>query len=693
MNFNVDRNVAEEEAAKKRHSLIRLNIFFFGSFIMFTIIIVRLAVLQFVEGPSLVTPGEDPNVKHVPLPPIRGTIYDASNEKLAYSTPVQSLYMTLTGDYDYLTEAIELAKEIAARFKEFGDPAGEQQGIKDLIYAMDILSLRNGGFAPRRLKAGLTEKEVAYFTENKAKYPGLYIVEESTRNYYSDPNKGINGIAVQAVGYIKKFKGASTSLSVYKKIRAEKTDDPSVQYTELEDVGYDGLELQYQNELRGKNGYRSVSIDPRNMAAGLQGVTQPEKGHDLYLNIHKDIQATAQKAILEQLSWLHTHQVNGRTHPNATTGFAVAMEVETGNVVAMASMPDYDPNVWRTGGITQDEFDKIQFTYQNGTIRSFAPSNTKGRLESVVYLGSTIKPLTVLIGLQENYFGPNSYYNDKGYAEFGKDNTRIKNSSGHVLGSINPQMAIKESSNAFMIDMVGLKMYREHGKEGLTLWDKYMKRFGLGIPTGVDLPNEQKGILDYAADNKETAQSKLARASFGQEGKYTTMQLAQYTTMLASKGRRMEPHIVNMIKDSSGKIVKKFEPKVLSEVKFSNAYWNVIHKGMNTKVSSFEGFKYDFARKTGTSTQQAGREKVDNGVFIAFAPRDNPKLAVAVMIPEGGFGSTSAAPIARKIFDAYDAVYGLDGIPKSGQPGNAVNANDTATNQAVTNGTGTSGGH
>ncbi|MNH81915.1 Penicillin-binding protein 2B [compost metagenome] len=137
------------------------------------------------------------------------------------------------------------------------------------------------------------------------------------------------------------------------------------------------------------------------------------------------------------------------------------------------------------------------------------------------------------------------------------------------------------------------------------------------------------------------------------------MQLAQYTAMLASKGRRMEPHVVNMIKDAKGNIVKKYEPKVLNEAKFSSAYWNVILKGMATKVSSFDGFKYDFARKTGTSTQQVGRQKIDNGVFIAFAPRDKPKLAVAVVIPEGGFGAQSAAPVARRIFDAYDAVYGL----------------------------------
>jgi penicillin-binding protein 2 len=156
----------------------------------------------------------------------------------------------------------------------------------------------------------------------------------------------------------------------------------------------------------------------------------------------------------------------------------------------------------------------------------------------------------------------------------------------------------------------------------------------------------------------------LAYASFGQQGKYTPMQLAQYTTMIATKGKRMEPHLVSQIKDTNGNVVQTIKPKVLNEVKFPDAYWNEVIRGMATDVSAFKGFPYDFARKTGTSQQSVGRELKDNGVFIAFAPRQNPKLAVAVVIPEGGFGAWSAGPVARKIFDAYDEVYGLDGVPK-----------------------------
>ncbi|WP_433944037.1 peptidoglycan D,D-transpeptidase FtsI family protein [Paenibacillus sp. SN-8-1] len=666
MKKNYQDDPREKEATQQRHFNIRLNLFFFSAFAIFTVIIVRLAILQFVEGPSLIKQGGNLAVKDIPLPPTRGTIYDRKNIKLAYSTPVQSLYMTLTTDYTGKNEANArvLAKKLVAKFNELGDQGGEKLTVDQVVEAMDLKSRLSGGFTPRRLKVGLSNKEIAYFMEHKSEYPGIDVVEESIRNYYTDPKDGVNGLAVQAVGYIKKFKGASTSLDFYK-LKTGKADDPALQYTDTEDVGFDGLEYQYQDELRGRNGFKSVSVDPRNMASGVTEVTPPEKGQDLYLNIDSDVQLAAQKAIMEQLTWLHTHPVSGKYHPNARTGFAVAMEVNTGNVVAMASMPDYDPNVWRTGGISSDDYDKIKNVYQNGTIRSFGSGQKGQHPESVVLLGSTIKPLSVLIGLNDGLFTTSTPYYDKGYATFGKnDSSRVQNSQGHVYGYLNsPADAIRHSSNTFMVDMVGERLYKKHGEKGIDLWDEYMKKFGLGVSTGVDLPNEYLGFREYT-NKKETALSRLAYASFGQQGKYTTMQLAQYTTMLATRGKRMEPHLVNMIKDAKGNIVKKFEPKVLGEEKFKNSYWNEILKGMATDVSAFDNFPYDFARKTGTSTQSVGGKPVDNGVFIAFAPRNNPKLAVAVVIPEGGFGAQSAAPIARKIFDAYDMEYGLDGIPK-----------------------------
>ncbi|MDQ0090685.1 penicillin-binding protein 2 [Paenibacillus anaericanus] len=661
-NIFSEEDQGEQERAMQRHFNIRLNIFFFSIFVIFTVIIVRLAVLQFVEGPSLSQQETSMRLKEVPLPPSRGSIIADGGEKLAYSTPIQSLYITLQKDYSKVedrAEATALAEKLKKVFDEKGDPNGVALTLKEIIDAMDIDYRQNGGFSPRRIKLDLSREEMAYFLERKDQFPGIDVVEESIRHYDKDT------VAVQTVGYIRKYENASTSLPYYKEIREQKETVPSLQYTENETVGYDGLELYYQDILRGKNGYKSVEIDPRNMVIGIPEVTPPEKGYDIHITLNKKVQLAAEEAIMYQLDWVHNNPVSGKTHPDAKTGYAVAMEVDTGKVIAMASMPDYDTNIWQTGSVSNEEYKKIATNYQNGTITPFSSGRSGHNFESTVLLGSTIKPLSVLIGLNEGLFTTTATYNDRGIAYFGRnDSSSVRNSGSHAYGLLKPIDAIRKSSNTFMVEMVGEKLYNKYRAKGIEKWDGYMKEFGLGVSTGVDLPKEYLGTLEYTNET-QTSLSRLAYASFGQQGKYTALQLAQYTATLASRGKRMEPHLVSKITDEKGNIIEEIQPKVLNEIKFDETYWKTVIGGMETKVSeAFSGFPYDFARKTGTSEQSYNGENIDNGVFIAFAPRDKPKLAVAVVIPEGGFGATSAAPVARKILDAYDQEYGLDGVPK-----------------------------
>lgn len=658
----------KDEEFKTKRMNFRLNLFFSVSFLIFSLIIIRLAVLQFVEGPELAEQESNNVTKNVPLLPVRGTIFDATGiTKLAYSEPTQSLYITLYKNYSEQKngpankdrqEAIKLAEKISEVFTKYKDPKSPEMTVDEIITEMDLDYKKTHGYTPRLIKNNLSEKEIAYFMERKNDFPGVSIIEETTRHYDKDT------VAVQTMGYLKSFKTSKT-LEKYKTIDQNNSNqtDPGLVYSEEESVGVDGLELQYQDELRGKSGYSQIPINPLNLPEEGAVIQPPVKGNDIITTINKNIQVKTEQAILDQLTWLHQNPVSGKLHPNAKTGFAVAMEVDTGNIVTMASMPDYDPNEpW--------DYDKIKYIYRNGTVESFPPDDSQRHAESAVLLGSTIKPLSVLIGLQEGLFGTNASYQDIGYAVIGREQKKVSNSQGHVYGLLYPDTAIIHSSNAFMVDMVGKRLLSKYGSngKGLEVWDNYMKEFGLGVETGVDLPREFRGQIEYFNED-QTDLTGLAYASFGQQGKYTTMQLAQYTVMLANKGKRIEPHLVKEIRDSEGNTVKKFERKILGEVNFNNTYWDTIHRGMSTNVSNaFAGFPYDFARKTGTSTQtfyrNGERIDVDNGVFIAYAPRENPKLAVAVVIPEGGFGSSSAAPIARKIFDAYDEEYGLNGVPK-----------------------------
>ncbi|WP_408894137.1 peptidoglycan D,D-transpeptidase FtsI family protein [Paenibacillus taichungensis] len=656
-----------EDLSKRRRFIFRINVFFFVSFLIFVIIIFRLAVIQFIEGPALIQQANQSTTKSTPLLPVRGTIYDASGTtKLAYSTPIQSLYISLYKDYSERTdgsenpnraEAMEWAKNLAIIFNQYGHNDSKLMTVEDIVKAMDLNYKQSHGYVPRLIKSDLSEKEIAYFLEQKDEIPGISIVEETVRKY--DPDT----VAVQAIGYLKTFKTSKTLPEYGALDKSNSTEsEPGLVYSEQEYVGVDGLERQYQEFLRGKAGYREIPINALNLPEEGTVIQPPKKGDNLISTIHKDIQIATENAILDQLDWLHQNLVSGKYHENAKTGFAVAMEVDTGNVVAMASLPDYDPNEpW--------DYNKIKYIYRNGTVESFPPDGSGTRPESTVLLGSVIKPLSVLIGLREGFFSPNGVvYQDTGVAYFGRDNSSVKNASSHIYGSLSAATAIEHSSNVFMVDMIGENLWNRYRDEGIELWDKYMKEFGLGIETGVDLPKEFEGILEYK-NTSETSLSRLVYASFGQQGKYTTMQLAQYTATIANRGKRLEPHLVKEIRDANGNIVKKMEPKILNEVHFDDSFWQTVTEGMNSGVNmAFSGFPYDFARKTGTSQQEIWHDGkktvVDNGVFIAFAPREEPKLAVAVVVPDGGWGSSSAAPIARKIFDSYDQVYGLDGNPK-----------------------------
>lgn len=689
-----------DETNSKSSIGLRLNVFFFSTFVIFCVIIIRLAVLQFVEGPTLTEVETSRDTKNVPLASMRGVIYAAEGEKLAYSTPVQSLYITLNKEYtakqtDKMTgkttltpeakaKSDALAAKLVADFNKYGDPKAEKMTEEDVIDALDLYFRKSLGFMARRIKADLTTQEVAYFMEHKGEYPGLEIVEESIRHYDKDT------VAVQTIGYIKPFKSAN-SLNIYKNIlnAMKNNPEPGLTYKDDEFVGFDGLELQYQRELRGQNGYQEISVNPQNMAEKIEQVVPPVKGNDVWTTINKNIQMKTEQAIMDQIKWLHSNPVQGKTHPNALTGYAVAMEVDTGNIVSMASMPDYDTNIWTSGSLSTDVWNSIMDNYQNGTINPISSGTSGNGLRSVLLLGSTIKPLSVLVGLNEGLFTTSTYYPDRGFATFGKagHETKVRNSGGHVYGSMDPARAIEKSSNAFMVDMIGKRLYDKYKSKGVDIWDRYMKEFGLGVSTGSGLPNEFLGQINYTnIEAAGSAQAALVYASFGQQGSYTVLQLAQYVATLANEGQRIKPQLVSKITDADGKVVKSFGREVLDEVTaFDKSYWTEIKQGMRSQVSAFSDFPYDFARKTGTSQQVAKGQIRDNGVFIAYAPRNNPKLAVAVVIPEGGFGSQSAAPVARKIFDAYDWEYGLDGVPKKSlQSGN--NANDPA-NEGTTTGT------
>ncbi|WP_201004749.1 peptidoglycan D,D-transpeptidase FtsI family protein [Paenibacillus glycanilyticus] len=652
-------NTDNEKSNLRRNFPFRLNVFFFIVFVLFSILIIKLAILQFVEGPTLSENGNKKGTRNVLTAPIRGNIFDSTGKPITYSTSTQSLYFSISPNFKK-SDANDLATRLYDVFTKQGDNS-HVLSVEDIIRQMDLDFKINTISTPRRIKTNLTNTEIAYFMEHRSLFPGIDIVEESIRNYSKD------SVAVQLVGYVKKYKGVSQSMEKYKDVNKD-NDDPSTQYLDNEEVGVDGLEFMYEDYLRGKNGVKQYPVNNAGQIIGPVQITNPQKGDDLYLTINQNVQLATEQAITEQINKIRTSTNSAERAPNAKIGFAVAMEVQTGKVIAMASMPDYDPNIWSVGSISNDDYKNIMWVMNNGTIRQVYPQYSDQELKkhpsSLVPPGSTMKPLSVLIGLNEKLFTINSTYSDTGSFSFGKKGheTYVRNASGHVYGLLDPSRAIAKSSNPFMAAMVGNQLYIKDGKKGLDIWDNYMQQFGLGVLTGSGLLGEQAGIKEYYNEYKSSgsAQSPLVYASFGQQGRYTTLQLVQYVATLASRGNLIKPQFVEKIVSSSGSPIQTFKPEVMNTIDLPDKYWDEIESGMRqVSVQGFEGFKYNFLRKTGTSQQQVGGKTIDNGVFIASAPAENPKLAVAVVIPEGGFGGWSAAPIARKIFEAYDKEIGL----------------------------------
>jgi len=660
----------KHELHRRRHFSIRINLFFFVTFLLFSVLIVRLAILQFVHGKEYAEQENTTTNRETKIAPIRGNIYDANGVPLAYTVPVQSLFFRIEPGQQDKDAVISLAYKLYDVFQRFGKPDGKKLTPADIVLAMDLgydidkKPVKDPSYysVPRKIKSDLSKEEMAYLLEHRDEFKWLEVTEESIRTYEKEDDN--TTIATQLIGYLKSY-STKNAQDIYE-------DNPnSKEYLDSEYVGFDGIERMYQDELRGKNGYKTYPVNAAMKIIGRATITAPTKGNNLFLTINKDVQQTTEKAIKDQLDWLHSDAVRNDPYAkygvNAKSGYAVAMEVDTGKVVTMASYPDYDSNLW-TGGILQADYEEIMPYVPNGTITTAYPKYTdKERPKhpsSIVFMGSTIKPLSVIIGLNEKLFTRYDTYNDTGEFSFGRSKSTITNSDRHAYGLLNPTSAIAVSSNTFMSAKVGIPFYNKFGGEDPKVtakWAEYVGKFGLGVKTGSGLPLEYAGSNDFIKNaQKDSYQSAMVYASWGQNEKNTTLQLAQYAATLASRGKRMKPQFVEKITSYEGEVLQTFQPEMIEETKFDNQDWNAVIAGMTSGAEGIDALPYPVARKTGTSTQDVAGGRVDNAVFIAFAPANNPKLAVAVVVPEGGFGRYGASPVAAKIFAAYDAAN--DGI-------------------------------
>lgn len=657
------------EIKRKKVMYGRLHVLWLSVFLLFVVLILKISFVQLVEGEEYLKTSQENDLKEIPILAPRGVIYDRKGKALVTNEPIFTAMYIETNHSDDVK--IETAKKLAELLEMDAADVLEQMDVGIDLDGKALHNRKQYRYMPKKIKANLTEEQVTKIRERPQDYPGVNVVYEPIRHYRDDT------FAVQTIGYVRSFAGIQD-----KGQYAELSEKEKEQYLDWEQVGYDGIEYAYEDVLRGKHGKNLVKVDAMGRIVEELEQENPEIGHSLYLNLDEKVQLEAEAFIEDHLHKLRCCMPSRHLAPNAKNAYAVLMEVKTGKVRAMVSYPDYDPNIWKEKIPPEYFEEELKYVQNNGTITSVPPdvrsaSNPDAEIQrhpwSLLPLGSTYKPLHVLMALNEGVISPGTTYFDAGIFHYGARATApVRNDNSRAYGAINPRTALQKSSNTFMA-WSGNLLYRKHGEETLEILSKYNHQMGLLTETGVDLPKEHPGQEDYfqMVENDQSVQATTVLSSFGQTERPTALQLAQFTATIANDGVKMQPQLVDKIVDGEGNVVEEIEPKVTGKADdIRPEYFKVVQDGMRlvtgpggTASSLFGKLSRQAAAKTGTSEQVIPiyngdtfitNKTVSNSVMIAYYPADDPQVAAAAVVPEGGYGSMGAGPIVEKLLELYE---------------------------------------
>ena len=581
----------------------------------FFLLVARLVWLQVVRHTYYQTRAEANRISLVPIVPNRGFIVDRNDIALANNYAAYTLEIT-PARVDNLDQVIEnLATIIDIQ------PRDRKRFNKLLEESKNFESL------PIRTK--LTDEEVAKFVARRYRFPGLEIKARLFRHY---PN---GAFASAALGYI----GRSTDRDV-EKIEAAQQE---ANYRGTDYFGKTGLEQHYEFELHGITGFEQVEVDAGGHAVRTLARTPPIPGNKLTLTIDAELQRVAEQAFGDR------------------RGALVAIEPSTGGILALVSMPNYDPNLFVDGIDTQS------WKYLN---ESEDKPMVNRALNGAYPPGSTFKPFMALAALAYGKRTPQQAIADPGFYTFGNHTFRDDKKGGH--GTVDMYKSIVESCDTYY--------YMLANDLGIDNIARFMGTFGFGSRTGIDIAGESEGVLpspEWKKKRFKTAEQQKWYAGetisigIGQGyNAYTPIQLAQATATLANNGVMFRPHLVKFITDSRTGARKLIEPQPVKTLDLNPAHIEIIKQAMlgvnkeGTGARAFAGAEYVAAGKTGTAQvfslkgaeykhHAIKKELRDHALFIAFAPADAPKIALAVLVENGGFGAQAAAPIARQVLDYY----------------------------------------
>lgn len=594
---------------------LRLAVLGLGVLLGFLLLAARFYYLQGYRYDYYQTLAESNRISVVPITPNRGLISDKNGVVLAHNFFVYTLEITPAKVEHLETTIADLSKLV------------EVSGLD--LKRFKKLKAQSHEFESIPLRTHLNEVEAARFAVNRFRFPGVELKSRLFRHYPQGK------LGAHMIGYIGRINDKDLE-------NLEKANVLS-NYKGSDHIGKSGIEQSYEAQLHGITGFQQVEIDADGKAVRVLSSTAPISGNNLTLSVDSKLQEIAETAFGER------------------RGAMVAIQPATGEVLAYVSMPTFDPNLF-VDGIDTENWKLLNESLDKPLINR--------PLRGVYPPGSTFKPFAALAGLEAGKRLPPYSISDAGYFTLPNSRHRYRDWKPGGHGQVDMRRAIAISCDTFFY---GLAM--ELGIERLT---DFVRHFGFGQKSGIDIEGEIQGLLPTPEWKKRRFKQpwymgETVIVGIGQGYTLVTpMQLAQATAILANKGQAIRPRIVSGIVDAKTGVAKPTPKVLVDKVQLNDKNLEIVKLGMldvtqpgGTAASVGANAGYTIAAKTGTAqvigikqNEKYNEKNIDerhrdHALFVAYAPADDPKIALAVIVENGGHGGSAAGPIARKVMDYY----------------------------------------
>ena len=611
--------MTEIKDTEREIQLFRLRLSVAGLVVLtcFGLLMLRFIWLQAVRHSEYYERAESNRISVVPAVPNRGLIIDRNGVILARNYSAYTLEITP----DKINRPLDTVIDELAKIVDI-QPKDRKRFRRQMEESKSFESLP--------IRTRLTDEEVARFAAQRYRFPGVDIQARLFRQY------PLGQTASHMIGYIGRVNKREAE-------KLEESED-AANYRGTEYIGKEGIEKSYERELHGITGYDEIEVSAGGRANRTLSRNAPTPGNNLILSVDIELQKIVEKAFGER------------------RGALVAIDPATGDVLAYVSMPTFDPNLF-VEGIDSKSWEELNTSLDKPLLNrpligSYPP-------------GSTFKPYMALASLELGKRTPEMAISDPGYFWFGNNKFRDDKEGGH--GRVDMYKSIVQSCNTFY--------YVLANDLGIDAIHDFMKPFGFGQVTGIDLENERRGVLPSQEWKRKTFKRPELQKWYAGEtisvgigqgyNSFTPIQLAHAVSNLANNGVVMKPHLVKSIEDPNSKARKLTVPKESYRIPLRQENIDFVKSAMigvtkeGTSARSFANAPYTSGGKTGTAQAAAMSKTVkydaskiaerlrDHSLYVAFAPADKPRIALAVIVENAGFGAAAAAPIARLAIDYY----------------------------------------